>query len=258
MSILIEDIPITSFVTKEALFEQLFSFVSSPHQAIVAYLNVHVANEAARNPELKSYLQMADICYADGAGIVLASKILGTPLPCRLTAADWFIELMDFFAKKRLSVYLLAGAPGVAKSAEQIIEYALPLSPIIGAHHGYLHHDDLATQAVIDEISELQPDILIVGMGTPLQEQWIATHKAQLPVKLIYGVGAVLDFVTGQVSRCPGWMGALGLEWLYRLFMEPKRMWQRYIIGNPAFLGRIIRARFNQSFLRVAGNESKH
>jgi N-acetylglucosaminyldiphosphoundecaprenol N-acetyl-beta-D-mannosaminyltransferase len=136
-------------------------------------------------------------------------------------------------------VYLLGGAPGVPEAALAAIEKQVPCHTVIGKHHGYILDKPETERRVIEEINALAPDILIVGFGTPLQECWIEQHRVQLKVPVIYAIGAVMDFASGRVSRCPQWMGDAGFEWLYRLYTEPGRLLGRYIIGNPWFLSRI-------------------
>jgi N-acetylglucosaminyldiphosphoundecaprenol N-acetyl-beta-D-mannosaminyltransferase len=235
----IEDIAVTGFSNPNSLFERLVLESKTPQQTVVHYLNIHVANTAFSDARLKQILQESDLVYCDGAGIVLGSKLLGSPLPTRLTAADWFTDLLAYLAEKQCRVYLLGGDPGVPETALAEIADRVPGHTVVGAHHGFiLNSPDLQNQ-VIDEINALQPDILIVGFGTPLQEYWIDAHRSKLKVPVIYAIGAVMDFVSQKVSRCPQWMGDAGFEWLYRLYTEPNRLGGRYVIGNPWFLGRI-------------------
>jgi len=235
----IEDIAVTAFPNPDSLFERLVQESRKPGQTLVHYLNIHVANTAFADLRLKHILQQSDLVYCDGAGIVLGSKLLGSPLPTRLTAADWFVDMLAYFAQKNCKVYLLGGDPGVPELALDEIDKVVPNHTVVGAHHGYiLSSQDLQMQ-VIDEINALEPDILIVGFGTPLQEYWMDAHRDKLQVPVIYAIGAVMDFVSHKVSRCPVWMGNAGFEWLYRLYTEPGRLGGRYVIGNPWFLTRI-------------------
>jgi len=235
----IEDIPVSGFLNPQSLFERVCLETRKARQTVIYYLNIHVANTAFTNSRLKSILQSADVVYCDGAGIVMGSKLLGEMLPTRLTAADWFLDLLTYFAEKQRKVYLLGGAPGVPEGALNTIMENVPNHSVIGMHHGYILNDPALERQVIEEINAQQPDVLIVGFGTPLQEFWIDRNRSRLNVPTIYAIGAVMDFVSGRVSRCPQWMGQAGLEWLYRLGTEPARLLGRYVLGNPWFLGRI-------------------
>lgn len=235
----IEGIAVTGFPNPESLFERIVQETQKTHQTVVHYLNIHVANTAFSHGPLRQILRNSDLVYCDGAGIVWGSKMLGTPLPTRLTAADWFLDMLAYFARKQRTVYLLGGAPGVPDATLDVILKQVPNHTVVGAHHGYILDKPELEQQVIQEINALAPDIVIVGFGTPLQECWIEQHRYQLRVPVIYAIGAVMDFASGRVSRCPQWMGKAGFEWLYRLYTEPGRLLGRYVVGNPWFLSRI-------------------
>jgi N-acetylglucosaminyldiphosphoundecaprenol N-acetyl-beta-D-mannosaminyltransferase len=235
----IEGIPVTGFPNPVSLFERLVLESRQTRQSLVTYLNIHVANSAFINPDLKQILQDSTFTYCDGAGIVVGSRMLGNPLPTRLTAADWVMDMLRHFAEQNCKVYLLGGEPNVPEKALEMLNRDIPNHTVVGAHHGYILKDAALENRVIDEINRLEPDILIIGFGTPLQETWLAKNKDRLNVSVLYAIGAVMDFMTGKVSRCPAWMGKNGLEWLYRLWTEPQRLMGRYVIGNPWFLTRI-------------------
>lgn len=246
-SVEIEGITVAGFPNPESLFERIVQDAKKPGQHLVHYLNIHVANTAFVQPDLKRILQTSELVYCDGAGIVLGAKMLSQSLPTRLTAADWLPEMLGYFAEAQCSVFLLGGEPGVPESAMAVLDEIVPHHSVIGAHHGFILKDTELENAVIERINQLKPDILIVGFGTPLQERWIEKNRHQLTVSTIYAIGAVMDFISGKVSRCPRWMGDAGLEWLYRLGTEPNRLLGRYVVGNPWFLGRIL--------LQVAGRK---
>lgn len=236
----IEDIPVLGFSDPFSLFERLKLEAAKPQQSVVAYVNVHVANTAKRLPRLRSFLQTSDVVYVDGAGIVAGAKLLGQHLPTRLAAADWILDLVRDMADSGHTVFFLGGEPGVAEKAFDVIEENVPNHTVVGYHHGYLHNNPQVEQQAINAINAARPDILIVGFGTPLQEYWIEENRHRLDVSVIYPLGAVMDFLSGKVSRCPAWMGKYGFEWLYRLYVEPRRMFGRYVIGNTWFMGRML------------------
>jgi len=236
----IENIAVDAFPNQQSLFERLIIEIQKPTQSFVAYLNVHVANTAFTNPQLKSILKSCDVVYCDGAGIALAAKLLKKLTYTRITAADWLFELLKVMSDRGLKVYLLGGEPGVPEQALQIINQKLPNHSVVGVHHGYILKNEGLENRVIDQINALKPDLLIVGFGTPLQEVWLDKNRHRLNVSVVYAIGAVMDYLVGKVSRCPQWMGDCGLEWLYRFCVEPKRLFGRYILGNPWFLSRIL------------------
>lgn len=248
-TVLIEELPVTPFWDYPSFFGRIRSEIEKPAQAQIFYVNVHAANLAHQDPAWRETLQAGDLLYCDGAGIVLAGKLLGTPIPMRLTAADWLPDFLRFMADAKLTVFFLGGEPGVPEKAMQYWNTHLPNHTVIGAHHGYIHDNPALEQAVIDQINALQPDLLFVGFGMPLQEFWMARNRHRLNVRALWALGAALDYFTGKVPRCPAWMGKLGLEWLFRLWVEPGRMFNRYVVGNPWFLSRILWRRFRQGLL---------
>jgi N-acetylglucosaminyldiphosphoundecaprenol N-acetyl-beta-D-mannosaminyltransferase len=207
------------------------------------YANVHVLNTAWTDPELHAILNQADLIYCDGAGVVLGARLLGHRLPGRMTGADWIDPLCQACAKDGVPLYFVGGRPGIAVRAAQTLSARHPGLRVVGAHHGYLADADVC-RAAIAAVNAARPDILLVGMGTPTQERWIAAHRQELDVPVVWAVGALFDFVAGVQPRGPRWMLDNGLEWLYRLGSDPRRLWRRYVIGNPLFLARVLRQRF--------------
>lgn len=237
----IEGIPVDALHNVDSLFERIYLETIKAKQTIITYLNIHVANTALWHSSVRSLLEGSDLVYCDGEGIVMGSKILQTPLPTRLTAANWFSDFIAYCKRKNMTVFLLGGVPGVAETAVDKLQQTLgeASNSIIGYHHGFFLNDKVLEKQVIKTINTLKPDILVVGFGTPLQETWIKENCGQLQVSTIYALGAILDFVSETMPRCPAWMGKAGLEWLYRFSLEPKRLFARYMIGNPWFIFRI-------------------
>ena len=184
-------------------------------------------------------LRRADYIFPDGIGINIAAKMLHNPLLENLNGTDMLPFLCENAVKNNFKLFLLGAKPGIAKKAKQNLERKYPGLQISGSKHGYFKPEQL--DEVIKKINSTRTDILLVAMGVPRQEKWIEQNLAKLDVKLAMGVGGLLDFYSGNIKRAPRWMREVGLEWLYRLFQEPGRMWKRYIIGNPVFLMRIIK-----------------
>lgn len=246
----IEGISVAGFPNPQSLFERIACETRTTGQTVIHYLNIHVANTAYQQPELKAILKESDLVYCDGAGIVAGSKVLGNPLPTRLTAADWFLDMLDVLGRKKCRVYLLGGEPGVPERAMKVISEQVPTHSVVGVHHGFFRKNQSLTRQVIEDINRSNPDVLIVGLGTPIQEHWIEQYRSELNVPVIYAIGAVMDFVSGRISRCPQWMGNAGFEWLYRLGTEPGRLLGRYVLGNPWFLARITFRVFKRKLFR--------
>ncbi len=211
-----------------------------PHT--VAYANVHVINTAARDADLRGFLADVDVCYCDGNGVVLGAKLLGREIPERMTGADWIWSLAEAAAEAGWRIYWLGGAEGItAAAAEKLREQHPALQ--IATDHGYHARSGPDNDAVIDRINDFSPHIVLVGMGTPIQEQWVGQVREELDAPVVWCLGATADFISGTVERPgPEWL-VDNHEWLSRLIADPRRLWQRYLIGNTKFLARIGRAR---------------
>jgi len=146
--------------------------------------------------------------------------------------------------KKGHSLYLLGGAPGIAQKAGLMLSEKYPGLEIAGAHHGFFEKDGMANNIILSKINDRSPDILLVGFGSPLQEGWIHDNFERIDATVVWAVGGLFDFVSGNVRRGPRLMVDHGLEWLFRLIVEPGRLWKRYLIGNSLFVGRVLRMRF--------------
>jgi N-acetylglucosaminyldiphosphoundecaprenol N-acetyl-beta-D-mannosaminyltransferase len=209
------------------------------NRSTILYANVHVLNTAWDDPELRTVLNETDLVYCDGAGVVLGARLLGHRLPGRMTGADWIEPLCAACAEGGTTLYFLGGRPGVAARAAELLQARYPGLHVVGTHHGYLSASDVCV-AAIASINAACPHILLAGMGTPAQEKWIAAHRHQLQVPVVWAVGALFDFVAGVQPRGPRWMLNHGLEWLCRLWSDPRRLWSRYVIGNPLFILRVL------------------
>lgn len=236
----IEDIAIEGYASKQLFFDRILFEINKPRLSRICYMNVHGANMAKKHPRFQDILHSADFVFCDGAGIVLGAKLLGQDLPKRHTGADYMLELIETLSKAGKTIYFLAGEPDVAKKAKVFFDEKIPEHSIVGFHHGFILKDPELNEQVLAEINSLKPDILFLGMGMPLQEIWMDNHAERLEVGCVYCIGATLDYYTEKVSRCPVWMGDAGLEWVYRLAIEPVRMFDRYVLGNPWFLSRIL------------------
>jgi N-acetylglucosaminyldiphosphoundecaprenol N-acetyl-beta-D-mannosaminyltransferase len=225
--------------TLAALLSQLDEWTLGGPPRTVLYANVHVLNMAYTNEHLRRELRRASMVYCDGSGVRLAAQFLGQHLPPRLTGADWIEPVCNWAARTRVPVFIVAGRPGVADHASRILVARHPGFNVCGTHHGFL--DESSSDAVIGSINRSGARLVFVGMGTPQQELWIAKCRDRLAASVVWAVGALFDFVSGAERRGPRWLLNHHLEWLVRLTMNPRRHWKRYLIGNPMFVGRILR-----------------
>jgi N-acetylglucosaminyldiphosphoundecaprenol N-acetyl-beta-D-mannosaminyltransferase len=210
----------------------------------VAYANAHTLNVAYQDTEYRGILKSAGLVYCDGGGVVLGARLLGKHLPGRMTGADWIYPLARICAEEGVSLYFLGSKTGVAEIAAMKLQALYPDLAVVGTHEGYIASSFDKSLRAIAAINQAAPDILLVGMGTPLQEKWIATYRERIQAPVCWAVGALFDFVAGVVPRAPRWMLDHNMEWLFRLMMEPRRLSERYLVGNPLFVYRVLKDRF--------------
>ncbi len=224
-------------LTRDEFLKRIDEFVKSgtPHQ--VCYLNADCLNKCWSNRDYRETIAAADLVYADGMGVVWASRLFGHPLPERLNANDLLPEFCLQAEEQGHRIFLLGGENGIAEKASKDLLSRYPNLQIVGYHSGFFTKDEEAE--VIEKIREAKPDILIVGMGAPKQELWIRHVLSILNVPVAWGVGGLLDYSAKGLKRAPEWMRMGGMEWLWRLWLEPRRLWKRYLLGNILFTFRV-------------------
>ena len=199
--------------------------------------NVHHTVMYQRNEALRAAYADAGLVLADGAPVVLAARLLGRPLPGRVTGSDLVPALFDRFREEGLRVYLLGAGLGVAARAAERIEACWPGVRVVGVLSpppGFERDPD-ANAAILSDVAAARPDVLVVGLGAPKQELWVHRHRAAIRARAALCVGAAIDFLAGEKRRAPRWMQRSGLEWLHRMSTEPRRLFVRYAHDAFAF-----------------------
>jgi N-acetylglucosaminyldiphosphoundecaprenol N-acetyl-beta-D-mannosaminyltransferase len=185
----------------------------------------------------------AFLSVPDGVPLLWAAQFLGTPLADRVNGTDLFEQLCAIAAEKNLKVFLLGGRPGAVDKVKEILQARHQSLNIVGTYcpaYGF-ESDPLELAHINAQILEAKPHILFVGLGAPKQEKWIYENYQKINVPISLGIGVSFELSANMVRRAPVFMRKIGLEWLFRLVVEPKRLWRRYIIGNPVFIGLIIK-----------------
>lgn len=178
----------------------------------------------------RAYAQAA-LVLADGIPVVMASRLLGTPLPERVAGSDLVPGLFDACGERGgLRVFLMGGAPGVADRAASNIRRRWPAVQVVGTASPPLgfEKDENLNASLLADIGRAHPDVLLVCLGSPKQELWVHQHHGSIGATVTLCVGATIDFLAGHQARAPRWMRRAGLEWCYRLVCEPRRLWRRY------------------------------
>ncbi len=220
----------------DATAQATIEAVLAPGRRTVAFLNAHCANVMARDTSYADALRQADMILPDGIGVDLAARMTGQRLTANLNGTDFVPALLRTARPRGLSVFLFGGTPGTAERAADRLCRDLPGLRVVGTRDGFSGADD--ETAAIDAINASGADILIVAMGVPRQDVWLAQNAERLAPRIRLGVGALLDFLAGNVRRAPVAIRQARCEWVWRLAIEPRRMAGRYLIGNATFLAR--------------------
>ena len=229
-------------LTKKMLHEKIEKLLCSDTQTKIFTPNPEFIIKAEKNDDIKELLNSSAISIPDGIGVVFGSKILGTPLPERLTGIDTAEFILDIAAKNNYSVFLLGGKEGVAKTARDKLEEKHQGLSVCGFHHGFFDIKGDQNNDIIAMINNSGADVLFVCMGFPRQEKWIAENINKLhSVRLAIGLGGCLDVWSGNLRRAPLIFRKLSLEWLWRMMLEPKRI--KFLSLIPIFILKILKER---------------
>jgi alpha-1,3-mannosyltransferase len=233
---LILDVPVQVATFSKAV-EYLDSRFNAGEPGVVSFANAHTLNVASVDSHFRTVLRNS-IVLNDGVGIDIASSLLfGAPFPENLNGTD-FTSAYLAKTKNRYRIFLLGARTGVAERAAQRLLQRGTSHRIVGCHDGYFADQD--TEKIVESIRQSRADVLLVAMGNPKQEFWLIDNLAATGCRLGLGVGALFDFLAGEVPRAPAWIRSVRFEWAYRLGQEPRRLWRRYLIGNAMFMARIV------------------
>jgi N-acetylglucosaminyldiphosphoundecaprenol N-acetyl-beta-D-mannosaminyltransferase len=231
-----------SVLDQDRAREFLFDAVRNGRRGYVAITNVHSVSEAQHDPELRDILNNALLATPDGMPLVWMGWLQGHRSTRRVYGPDLVLNLCEHSRKHGFSHFFYGGKPGLSSQLADVLQIRFPGLRVAGTFSPPfrpLNQDE--RNALAKQVAETRPDFFWVGIGMPKQEKFMAEYMAILPeAKIFIGVGAAFDFFTGQVKQAPRWMMRTGLEWLFRLFQEPRRLWRRYLIYNPLFIIRAV------------------
>ena len=207
-----------------------------PHQIIT--VNAQTLVMMHDDPGMRRAIESSAIVVADGISVMLAAKLLGVHLPGRVVGVDLTKRLLEEGSRHQLRVFLLGAKPHVIRKMVEVVGRRYPGVQIAGWRDGYFSDEE--QNDLIRLIRECKADILLVGMPTPFKETWCCEHLASLHVTVVVGVGGTFDVLSGYIARAPAWVQAAGLEWLWRLMMEPRKMWKRNVVYSGRFMMMLI------------------
>lgn len=243
-------------ITGETAMKFIHNCVANRRERLagkVFFTNVHTIHLARKEASFKQIVNGGDIVLADGSGLKLAGRLLNEPILENLNGTDFVPAVLRRGEIHRWSVYLLGGRPDVIQKCRERLREMFPALRIVGSHHGHFSSED--EEVIIREINAAKPDIVLVALGSPLQEQWISRNTDRLHAGVCFGVGGLFDFISGQRKRAPSWLRSLGLEWVYRFLQDPQAKWNRVFVEIPVFVAILLAKwlfpkRFHEAMIR--------
>ena len=226
-------------VSIQQLHNRLTHFIETDRKAIVDYLNIYSANISYKEEWFRNFLNSCDVILCDGKGIQLGAHLLGERVPVQIPYNRWLWDFFSYCEENNYSIFFMGSAPGVYERAmEQITEKGYNIK--MAGYHGYFNKENKENDDAIALVNDFKPDFLLVGFGMPIQEKWVMKNQDKVDAKVIILGGAYLDWISGDVKTPPTFVSKWGMEWLYRLSLEPRRLAHRYLVGIPQFFYRII------------------
>jgi N-acetylglucosaminyldiphosphoundecaprenol N-acetyl-beta-D-mannosaminyltransferase len=238
-SIKIFDIKIDLINSKE-INEKILNLCGENKKEAITNVNINSMNIAYEHEKMKRFLNNAYINFIDGDGVNLGAKQLGLKTGPKVTYDWWIWELAEFSQRNKLSWYILGAKEESVSKAVEKLRAAYRALKIKGYHNGYFNHNNYENEKVVKEINRLKPNILLMAMGMPAQEEWLLDNWDKLNINVALTGGAVVDYISGEFKSTPDIFRKLKFEWFYRFLQRPKYLLKRYFVGNPLFIYRIL------------------
>lgn len=227
-------IPVAGLTMPEAV-EVVDQAIAQHQRLLIGVVNAAKVVNMRRDKRLRDSVLASDVILADGFAVVAAAKVLGRPLPERVAGIDLMYAILERGQTRGYRVFCLGATAEVLSLTERAIASRYPGIELVGRHHGYFTASD--EPKIAAAIRNANADVLFVAMTSPRKEEFLAAWSAELNVPVCHGVGGAFDVVAGKVRRAPQSWQRVGLEWLYRVVQEPRRMWKRYLVTNSMFVG---------------------
>ncbi len=236
--------PVDNLCIEEAL-DWMYTRIKNNEPGKILVLNANKLWLMSKNPRLEQIVKKAELIIPEWA-VFWGAKRLGTPLKACVFGIALARETLRWAQLKKFRLFFLGSKPQVVETLVTRLQKEYPVLQIAGYHHGYFDHAE--TQAVIAEINQPRPDILLVAMGSPKQEFWISDNFSQFQVPISMGIGGSFDVLAGIKNDTPAWARGHGLEWFYQLLQNPKAYWKRYLITNSWIIWNVIKAIFRKNY----------
>lgn len=230
-------------LTMDETLTELERLIGRPDPAYAVTPNVDHLVKLQHDAEFRRVYEEADLVLADGMPLLWASRLIGRPLREKVSGSDLFFRLAERAADRSYRLFFLGGRPGAGEEAARRLRARFPGLEVCGtcAPPMGFDRDPQANRDVVRRVRAANPDVLLVGLGAPRQEKWIHAHREQLGVPVSIGVGVSIEFAAGLVRRAPVWMQRAGFEWTWRLLMEPRKLWRRYLVDDMSFFYHLAR-----------------
>lgn len=224
-------------------------FLGKLQSGVVFTPNVDHLIKLQKDPEFLQAYSISDYKVCDSQILIYASKFLGTPIKEKIAGSDLFPAFYDYHRhNESIKIFLLGAAPGIASKAQNEINKKIGRNIIVASYSppfGF-EEDEEECQNIVNMINNSGATVLVIGVGAPKQEKWLYKYKNLLPhIKIFMALGATIDFEAGNLKRSPKWMSEVGLEWLFRIVCEPRRLWKRYLVDDLPFLVLILKQKLN-------------
>ena len=244
-------------ISLEETLSSIRGFVEKKMPVFIVTPNVDHLVKLQNDDQFRNIYENASLVLPDGMPLLWASRFLGTPLKEKISGSDLFSKLCDVAVDKEYRLFFLGGTPGDAEKAKISLVRKNPGINITGVYAPPYNffNDENENVKIVNMIKEAKPDILFVGFGAPLQERWMHRYHKEVNVPVSIGIGISFSFEAGTVKRAPVLMQNIGLEWLWRVMQEPKRLWKRYFIDDMKFFGLVLRQKFRQIKKTEKGNK---
>lgn len=240
------NVPVHDVSMDESL-EIIDALVQKKNPSYIVTPNVDHIVRLQKDEEFRRCYEQAALVTPDGMPLLWAGKFLGQPLKEKVSGSDLFFKVCELAEIRGYRIYMLGGMPGVAEKAAERLKADYPGLQVAGTYAPPFHFEQNQKELlfILDKIRAAAPDILFVGLGSPKQEKWLNRYYKELNVPVSLGIGASIDFAAGKVKRAPVWMQRAGLEWFWRLVMEPGRLWKRYLVDDMGFLGLLLKTKWS-------------
>jgi N-acetylglucosaminyldiphosphoundecaprenol N-acetyl-beta-D-mannosaminyltransferase len=239
-----------TLLTEGQFINEIGRIIKEDRKELVLNVNINAINIGIKNPWMKDLINRSSMVYCDSAGVMWGARMLGYKIPERITCADYLWPLSEYCEREGYSIFFLGSKEGVADEAVGRLREKCPKLKVAGIDSGYFDREGVENDKIIEEINSSGANILLLGLGMPLQEEWLRDNWEKIDANVAINIGACFEFVSGQVKRAPRWMRERSLEWFFRFILEPKRMFYRYVVGNPLFIFRVMVERIKRGWVQ--------